>query len=199
MNRIHLFDFANINSTLLIEEKLTKFTDAVSSAHNLSSKPITNTRHSYTPQHIKELIARKNRARKIYQRALNPVHKFEANRLQGLLKKVLRIYTQCTWTAKLASLETQDNSLRQMKKHFRKKRSNIPNLTSSSGIASNDEQKANLIANTFIDNYTENKIPASLPASTLTSLTHSGTSSPLHLALLFPPLTLAKSVTTLKD
>ncbi|GFV02784.1 hypothetical protein TNCV_837801 [Trichonephila clavipes] len=47
-----------------------------------------------------------------------------------------------------------------MQKHFRKnKRSNIPNLTSSSGIASNDEQKANLIANTFVDNYTENKRP----------------------------------------
>ncbi|GFX52901.1 probable RNA-directed DNA polymerase from transposon BS [Trichonephila clavipes] len=44
-----------------------------------------------------------------------------------------------------------------MQKHFRKKRSNIPNLISSSGIASNDEQKANLIANTFVDNYTENK------------------------------------------
>ncbi|GFU72284.1 probable RNA-directed DNA polymerase from transposon BS [Trichonephila clavipes] len=37
--------------------------------------------------------------------------------------------------------------------------SNIPNLTSPSGIASTDEQKANLIANTFTDNYTENKRP----------------------------------------
>ncbi|GFS69152.1 hypothetical protein TNCV_4010111 [Trichonephila clavipes] len=46
-----------------------------------------------------------------------------------------------------------------MQKHFRRKRSNIPNLTSSSGIASNGEQKANLIANTFVDNYTENKRP----------------------------------------
>ncbi|GFX94030.1 hypothetical protein TNCV_3413921 [Trichonephila clavipes] len=45
------------------------------------------------------------------------------------------------------------------KPHFREKRSNIPNLTSSSGIASNDEQKANLIANTFVENYTENKRP----------------------------------------
>ncbi|GFU30853.1 probable RNA-directed DNA polymerase from transposon BS [Trichonephila clavipes] len=46
-----------------------------------------------------------------------------------------------------------------MQKYFRKKRSDIPNLTGPNGIASNDEQKANLIANTFIDNYTENKRP----------------------------------------
>ncbi|GFT71697.1 hypothetical protein TNCV_1081651 [Trichonephila clavipes] len=43
-----------------------------------------------------------------------------------------------------------------MQKYFRKKRSDIPNLTGPNG---NDEQKANLIANTFIDNYTENKRP----------------------------------------
>ncbi|GFU63043.1 hypothetical protein TNCV_4186591 [Trichonephila clavipes] len=46
-----------------------------------------------------------------------------------------------------------------MQKYFHKKRSDIPNLTGPNGIASNDEQKANLIANTFIDNYTENKRP----------------------------------------
>ncbi|GFU02342.1 hypothetical protein TNCV_1238411 [Trichonephila clavipes] len=46
-----------------------------------------------------------------------------------------------------------------MEKYFRKKCSDIPNLTGPNGIASNDKQKANLIANTFIDNYTENKRP----------------------------------------
>ncbi|GFY12288.1 probable RNA-directed DNA polymerase from transposon X-element [Trichonephila clavipes] len=121
-NHFHLSDYANINSELLIEEKLAKFTDAVSSAHDLASKPITNTRHSYTPHHIKQLITMKNRVRKTFQRTLNPIHKTEANRLQSLLKKELRIHNQNTWATKLASLETQDNSLWQMQKHFRKKR-----------------------------------------------------------------------------
>ncbi|GFU22701.1 hypothetical protein TNCV_762781 [Trichonephila clavipes] len=108
---------------------------------------------------MKDLIAKKNRARKLFQRTLNLLHKTEANRLQGAIKKELRLHSQNTWSAKLASLETQNYSLWRIQKHFRKKRSNIPNLTSSSGIASNDEQKANLIANTFVDNYTENKRP----------------------------------------
>ncbi|GFT16586.1 putative RNA-directed DNA polymerase from transposon X-element [Trichonephila clavipes] len=158
-NQIHVSDFSKINSPQSLEEKLTKFTDAVSSAHNSASKPITNKQHSYNPQQIKDLIARRNRARKLFQRMLNPLHKTEANRLQGAIKKELRLHSQNTWSAKLASLETKDNSLWRMQKHFRKKRSNIPNPTSSSGIASNDEQNANLIANTFVDNYTENKRP----------------------------------------
>ncbi|GFU84025.1 transposable element Tc1 transposase [Trichonephila clavipes] len=84
-NQIHLSDFSKINSPQSLEEKLTKFTDLVSSAHNSASKPITNKRHSYTPQHIKDLIARKNRARKLSQRTLKPLHKTEANRLQGAI------------------------------------------------------------------------------------------------------------------
>ncbi|GFX13805.1 probable RNA-directed DNA polymerase from transposon X-element [Trichonephila clavipes] len=85
-NQIHLSDFSKINSPQSLEEKLTKFTDVVSSAHNSASKPITNKQHSYTPQHIKDLIARKNRARNLFQRTLNPLHKTEANRLQGAIK-----------------------------------------------------------------------------------------------------------------
>ncbi|GFU82431.1 nucleic-acid-binding protein from transposon X-element [Trichonephila clavipes] len=158
-NHFHLSDYANINNPTMLENKIAKFTDAVSSAHSHASEPITATRHSYTPQHIKQIITLKNRARKLYQRTLNPTHKTEANRLQAILKREIKIHKQNTWATKLASLEPQDNSLWQMQKHLRKKRSNIPNLTSPSGIASTDNQKANLIANTSIDNYTENKRP----------------------------------------
>ncbi|GFU29433.1 hypothetical protein TNCV_418701 [Trichonephila clavipes] len=135
------------------------FTDAVSSAHTIASKSIVNKRHHCTPQHIKNLIRQKNRARKQLQRTLNPLHKTEANGLQAIVEKELIIHTQNTWNTKYASLNTQDNSLRHTQKCFRKKRSTIPNLNYSFGIASNDDQKANLIANTFEDNYTENKRP----------------------------------------
>ncbi|GFX92731.1 putative RNA-directed DNA polymerase from transposon X-element [Trichonephila clavipes] len=110
-NHFHLSDYANINSELLLEEKIAKFIDAVSSAHNHASQPITTTRHSYTPQHIKQIITMKNRARKSFQRTLNPTYKTEANRLQAILKKEIKIHNQNTWATKLASLETQDKSL----------------------------------------------------------------------------------------
>ncbi|GFX98858.1 RNA-directed DNA polymerase from mobile element jockey [Trichonephila clavipes] len=77
---IRLFDFAKINNASSLEEKVVKFADAVSSAHNSASKPIKNNRHNYTPQHINNLITCKNRARKLFQQTLNPLHKTEANR-----------------------------------------------------------------------------------------------------------------------
>ncbi|GFW00087.1 hypothetical protein TNCV_3568751 [Trichonephila clavipes] len=40
-----------------------------------------------------------------------------------------------------------------------KKRSNIPSLTSSSGVANSDEQKANILASTLQNNFSENKRP----------------------------------------
>ncbi|GFX75379.1 probable RNA-directed DNA polymerase from transposon BS [Trichonephila clavipes] len=55
-NEIKLFDYAKIDNESTLEEKVAKFADAVSSAHNLASKPIKNTRHNYTPQHINYLI-----------------------------------------------------------------------------------------------------------------------------------------------
>ncbi|GFX65633.1 probable RNA-directed DNA polymerase from transposon X-element [Trichonephila clavipes] len=153
---LHLPNYKNITNPLSLEDKIT---DAVSSAHTLASKPIVNKHHHYTSQHIKDLIRQKNRARKPFQRTLNPLHKTEANRLPAIVKKELIIHTQNTWNTKYASLNTQDNSLWHTQKCFRKNRLTIPNLNYSCGIASKDDQKANLIANTFEDNYTENKIP----------------------------------------
>ncbi|GFX13806.1 hypothetical protein TNCV_3421181 [Trichonephila clavipes] len=84
-----------------------------------------------------------------------------------------------------------------MRKRFRKRRSSIPNLSGSSGIASNDEQKANLIANTFVD--TENKRPENYTTidsdvtNTLTNFFSTPPRTPI------PPPTRTKSVNTLKN
>ncbi|GFV06220.1 hypothetical protein TNCV_3781671 [Trichonephila clavipes] len=86
-----------------------------------------------------------------------------------------------------------------MQRHFRKKRSNIQNISSSSDIASNDEQMANLVANTFVDNYTESKRPENYPnidsdvTNTLTNFFSTPPRSPI------PPPTRTKSVNTLKN
>ncbi|GFV41087.1 RNA-directed DNA polymerase from mobile element jockey [Trichonephila clavipes] len=80
-------------------------------------------------------------------------------RLQEKLKKELKKISQENWNNKLESLNTRDNSLWQCQKFFRKKRSNIPSLTSSSGVANSDEQKANTLASTLKNNFSENKRP----------------------------------------
>ncbi|GFV83592.1 probable RNA-directed DNA polymerase from transposon X-element [Trichonephila clavipes] len=73
--------------------------------------------------------------------------------------KALKKHSQQSWQTRLESLNTTDNSLWQCQKYFRKKRSSVPNLNSSSGLACSDDQKANLLAITLKDNFTENERP----------------------------------------
>ncbi|GFV75883.1 probable RNA-directed DNA polymerase from transposon X-element [Trichonephila clavipes] len=143
----------------VLEEKIEFFTAAVRSAHQFASKPIANKNHAYTPNYIHNLIRDKNRAKKKYNNTLNPVDKQNYYRLQEKLKKELKKISQENWNNKLESLNTRDNSLWQCQKFFRKKRSNIPSLTSSSGVANSDEQKANTLASTLKNNFSENKRP----------------------------------------
>ncbi|GFY28223.1 hypothetical protein TNCV_4395571 [Trichonephila clavipes] len=57
----------------------------------------------------------------------------------------------------VVSMNTQDNTLWQHQKYFRKKRSDIPSLNNT---AITDEQKAELLAETFQSNFTDNIRPA---------------------------------------
>ncbi|GFV45739.1 hypothetical protein TNCV_2409221 [Trichonephila clavipes] len=158
-NNIHFSDVLNIKNLHTLEDKITNFSDAVRSAHSQASKPITNKIHSYTPQHIRNLITLKNRARKLHHNTLNPIYRTEANRLQAHIKEQVKIHTQQVWNDRLKALNTQDNSIWKIQKMFRKTNSNIPPLTHASGIATSDDQKANALANSFKTNYTENKRP----------------------------------------
>ncbi|GFU48784.1 RNA-directed DNA polymerase from mobile element jockey [Trichonephila clavipes] len=96
----------------------------------------------------------------MHQITLNPIYKTESNRLQAKIRKELKKHSQETWKNRLLSLNTQDNSFWNIQKIFKNKRVDIPALHTASGIAITDEQKANLIANTMKDNFTENTRPA---------------------------------------
>ncbi|GFY02372.1 probable RNA-directed DNA polymerase from transposon X-element [Trichonephila clavipes] len=117
-NNILIENYANIKNPHILENKIEDFTEAVRSAHTEASKPITNTHHSYTPNHIKNLIFLKNRARKLYQNTLNPIFKTETNRLQAKIKRELKKHSQETWKNKLIALNTQDNSFWNIQKIF---------------------------------------------------------------------------------
>ncbi|GFT63034.1 hypothetical protein TNCV_1607801 [Trichonephila clavipes] len=70
----------------------------------------------------------------------------ETNRLLAQIKRELKKHSQDTWKAKLEALSTQDNSLRNMNKIFKRKRTDIPALNTATGVVITDDQKANLIA-----------------------------------------------------
>ncbi|GFV68726.1 hypothetical protein TNCV_1902421 [Trichonephila clavipes] len=81
------------------------------------------------------------------------------NKAQKNVKKELRKYSNENWTARLKALDTQDNSLWAVQKFLKNKRSDIPPLNCSSGTAVTDTQKANILAESILDNFTENTRP----------------------------------------
>ncbi|GFT21952.1 PRE_C2HC domain-containing protein [Trichonephila clavipes] len=133
-----------------------EFTEALVATHSHASQPIVNAHRNYTPNHINQLIKHKNNLRKRYQQTLNPFYKTLYNRTQANLKKELKIYSNDTWNARLASLNTTDNSLWEAQRFLKNKRSQIPTLNYATGMAVTDPQKANLLANTIKNNFIEN-------------------------------------------
>ncbi|GFX08200.1 hypothetical protein TNCV_4784141 [Trichonephila clavipes] len=63
------------------------------------------------------------------------------------------------WTAKLKALSTQDHSLWAVQKFLKNKRSDIPDLNCSTGTAVTEDQKANILAESILTNFTENTRP----------------------------------------
>ncbi|GFW22521.1 putative RNA-directed DNA polymerase from transposon X-element [Trichonephila clavipes] len=110
-NNIHVSDFEKITNPNILENKISLFTEAVRSAYEHASRPITDKNHTYTPQHIQNLIRQKNKARKTFQNTLNPIHKTNYNRLQKIIKKELKKFSDQIWKIKLEAMNTQDNTL----------------------------------------------------------------------------------------
>ncbi|GFW07221.1 probable RNA-directed DNA polymerase from transposon X-element [Trichonephila clavipes] len=149
----------SINSGTDIDQKISEFTETVSAAHSHASRPIETLHKSYTPPHIHNLIKQKNQYRNLYHRTLDPHYKTLYNRAQKNVKKELRNYSNDNWTARLQALNAQDNSLWAVQKFLKNKRSDIPPLNCSTGTAVIDNQKANILAESILDNFTENSRP----------------------------------------
>ncbi|GFW40114.1 probable RNA-directed DNA polymerase from transposon X-element [Trichonephila clavipes] len=147
----------SINSTSDIDLKISEFTDTVRAAHSHASRPIETLRKSFTPHHIHKLIRQKNQFRNLYHRTLDPHYKTLYNRAKKNVKKELKNYTNENWTARLQALNTQDNSLWAVQKFFKNKRSDIPSLHCTTGTAITDKQKADILAESILTNFTENE------------------------------------------
>ncbi|GFT18881.1 probable RNA-directed DNA polymerase from transposon X-element [Trichonephila clavipes] len=145
-----------INAYSDIDQKITEFTDTVRAAHSHASRPIVTPHKSYTPPYIHKLIKHKNQYRNLYHRTLDPHFKTLYNKAQKNVKKELRNYSNENWTARLQALSAQDNSLWAVQKFLKNKRSDIPPLNCTTGKAVTDNQKANILADSILDNFTEN-------------------------------------------
>ncbi|GFY27813.1 putative RNA-directed DNA polymerase from transposon X-element [Trichonephila clavipes] len=96
-----LSDFTGIRNPYVLEEKISLLTTNVRSAHIQASMPIENKHHTFIPKHIQDLIYLKNKAKRTYNKTLNPIHRTNYYRAQAQLKKALKIHSQQSWTNRL--------------------------------------------------------------------------------------------------
>ncbi|GLV46515.1 hypothetical protein CBL_20844 [Carabus blaptoides fortunei] len=125
----------NIHTPENLEEEVEKFTNILQSALNKSQYSV-----NHSPQRtpitdtIKTLIKSKNRARRKWQRTLNPEDKRAANQLKEQVTQSLKEYREKSWQEKITTLSSEDNSVWKMSKTLRNTETKIPPIHSRTGL-----------------------------------------------------------------
>lgn len=119
-------------------------------------------RRDILPPPVKDLIRRRNRARRRAQRTWNPADKAEANALTEAVRRAVRDHRSETWKEKLESLEANDCSLWRMAKILRSDRSTMPPIHGERGVVHTDAEKAEAFADSLERQCTPNYANADL-------------------------------------
>lgn len=102
----------------------------------------------------RDLIKIRNRIRKEYQRTFNPALKVEINALQREIKHSIREQKKRNWEDFTENLVSTDNSLWRVAKKLKGSDFLMPPLTTDSGVATSDEEKAEAIADSLEQQFT---------------------------------------------
>jgi hypothetical protein len=94
------------------------------------STPVSNRNaaHTNSPQHIRELVTNKRRARSLWQRSRNPRDKNVYNRLSRQLKRELQEIRNTSFDTYITSLSKEDHSIWKATKQFKRPITHIPPL-----------------------------------------------------------------------
>jgi hypothetical protein len=140
----------SLNSQHDIDLGIVKFHELINKASKVSIPRKKRFIYRYAfSQKIKNLISERNFFRRHVSRY--PNLKSEVNELNRQIKNEIKVFTQFNWNDKLATLDTNDNSLYRFAKIFKRKNSAIPPLknTVTDNLVHADNEKAELIAVSF--------------------------------------------------
>ena len=130
---------------------MNKLTDTINREIK-ASIPSNNCQHT-TPtltDDVKKLIEVRNRARRLYQTKQLEEHRIIRNQLAREIKQQIKTSLNNSWETKLKSLNIKKNLIWKIAKTFTKQTSNtIPTLHGKQGLALNNRQKVNALAEKF--------------------------------------------------
>ena len=141
------------NSTVEdIDDSIAKLTSIVES--NMYScipkKRVIRNRYMYSDT-VKNLISHRNQFRSLYQSTYDQSYKSCVNQLNRMIRKEIQEEKKSQWNDKLNSLSYHDNSLFEFTKSIKKKNQRIPPLKDNNDFVYSSHNKAQLIAETFLD------------------------------------------------
>lgn len=115
------------------------------------------------PPEVHELISRKNRIRKIWQKYRNPADRESLTALAHQVREAVAKHRDAAWRDTVLSLTTEDNSLWQCTRRLTKTRQFTPALVDGNGtMVTEPEAKAELFADSLQKQFTANS--SELPA-----------------------------------
>lgn len=136
----------NIKTPNEMEEAVSNFTAKFQEAIDYASFERPFPQQPPIPMEIVDLIAEKNRARRISRRTRHPIDKATTNRLSHEVKYALRNFRNSQWEQTLQSLTTEDNSLWRMSKALRSTTQFFPPIHGPDGVAYAEQEKAEAFA-----------------------------------------------------
>lgn len=140
----------DIKSKESLEAAVKQFSHSIQKAQTKHSKTkiINPQKVDLTPE-ILDLIKHKNNLRKAWQRSADPVVFVMYKRCVREVSQAVSNHKNNIWKSKLQKLSARNKTLWKFCKKLRKQHISIPNLKTNTNTAFTDQDKANLLAETF--------------------------------------------------
>ncbi|KFM63587.1 putative RNA-directed DNA polymerase from transposon BS, partial [Stegodyphus mimosarum] len=153
------------------------FTDNIQRAHKTAQEEIKE--HKIVrSRELRDLIQKRNAARRQFQRSRNRADKTIFNRLCDAVKSRTNYYAQLRWTGYLETLSREDNSIWKAVKRHKKCHNNIPPLNGPSRIYYTETEKAECLADQLESQFRINNIQDSNTERLITNFHHTYMTSP---------------------
>lgn len=139
-----------LNSTNEIDFIVKEISNSITDGLEKSApkKKIQIHRYSYSSI-VHNLIKQRNHFRNLYRRTLNKEYKLNFNHLNRVIKQQISKEKAQMFNDKIKNLSHTDNSLFQFTKALKKKGSYIPPLKYEHTTAYSEQEKANVLADSF--------------------------------------------------
>lgn len=152
-------------TTQEIDNQVEIVTDHILGALKASTKTVQRKaqfKHVQLPPHVMQAIREKNRVRKLWQKYRDPYIKTKLNRMSADVRHMTQEALNESWAQKLATLNTQNQSLWQMTKNLLRIPSKVPPLHGQNGMAYSSQEKADALADTLESAFMPNNDPSDL-------------------------------------